>query len=173
MESKLTHYFELFKTSFVSFIQTPMQKERLDALQLSQMVSIVLFHLNNPQSNAIQNLNDLPLELLLFLVEQFVFLVLDSTDLVLTPLYIAFSFIEHFKSGSLIVDNALWKFSTSIDKYVPMTVKVLNEFSQVPESKNNLNDFPLNEDRMLESYLPMKEAHKQYSFKKTVFFGIF
>ena len=144
----------------MSFIETPVQKERLDALQFTQMIAIVIFHFANTPHR-------IALELLLFLLEQLVYLASNrSDDLILTPLYIALSFLSHLNTPStLIADNKLWESSANVEKYVRALVKCLNEFdASTVESSDD--DVPISDDRMLESYLPMREWHKKLDFKK-------
>lgn len=167
-ESKLSQLFELFKNSFVSFIETPLQKERLDPLQLIQMVAIVLFHLSDTDSNSNETV---ALDLLLFLIERLIYLgeTRRNDELILAPLNIGIAFLAHFKSGRLIAENALlFKSSSNVEKYVRGFVKLLNELVVESEQVENEEFCALDEDRLLESYLPMKEAHKEMNFKKRV-----
>lgn len=165
----------------MAFIQTPSQKERLDPMQLTQMTAIVLFHLNPGGS---EPRHRLALQLLFFLIEQLVYMLRpnsDPDDSTLAPIQVALAFLVHFKSGSLLADNALWKSSSNVEKFVRAMIKFANDWrliwrrattSDAESSSPNLsiNDLnrPLVEDRILESYLPMKEAHKDINFKLDV-----
>lgn len=187
----------MFKSSFVAFIQTPAQKERLDPLQLTQMIAIVVFHLNDSssscsESQSPQQQHQLALELIFFFVEQLIHMSRDD-QLTLAPLQVALSFLVSYKSGSCLADNALWRSPANLDdveKFVRALVKCANEWREAPRAKTptttttvttlDINELtssssnfsvslsssrPLMEDRMLQSYLPMQNAHKDINFK--------
>lgn len=169
--SKVNNYADLFKSSFGTFVQTALQKDKFDSIQLTQMIAIVMFHLANEQP---KQQTDVALDLFVFLVEQFVGMVDESSELVLGPLYVSVSFIEQYRQGSLVRDNLLWKLkksdNSSVEKYVQQTVKLLNEFAAAKKlADDELSEqFPLPEDRLLESYLPLKDAHNKLAFRKYV-----
>lgn len=191
---KLNSFFELFKTSFQSFMQPPWQLDKIDSVQFCQIVSIVLFHLSQQSSAAndpkLKDQVDLALNvaqnLFVYFLEQFIQVFNESTDLsntqmcdtVLPSIYLCFSFLEHYKNAFLINENKQWCSgdSAKIFNQVQATVKFLNCLNKnlkIQKELSNFNsskysDYPLNEDRMLDSYLPFKEAHANFSFKKYI-----
>jgi len=40
---RIKPYMELFKSSFAAFLTTPLQRDKLDSAQLSQMIAILIF----------------------------------------------------------------------------------------------------------------------------------
>ena len=155
----------------MAFIQTPAQKERIDALQLTQMISIVVFHLNTDKN---EPRHRLALELLFFFVEQLVYLSSEDPDaLTLAPLQIALAFLVHHKSGRFVANNNdVWRSSSNVERYVRCVVKCANEWrvrrtGDNESTSSSSSDFnrALIEDRLVESYLPMKDAHKEINFK--------
>lgn len=189
--SKLTSYFDYFKSCFQAFMQLPIQMDKLESSQFCQIISIVLFMLTNQanvKSDVVKEIFDNALiktqELFIFFIEQFTSLFNQSVereqstmgDLVLPSLYLAFRFIEYHKNALLIRENKLWtQNKASIIESVHSTIKLLNSLDKslkvdleagMEINLENLKDYPLNEDRMLDSFMPFKEVHKNFSFKK-------
>lgn len=148
------------------------------------------------QSPQQQHHHRLALELIFFFVEQLVHMSRDD-QLTLAPLQVALSFLVSYKSGSRLADNALWRSPANpddVEKFVRAIVKCANEWREAPRAKtpttattvttSDVNELtssssnfsvalssssrPLMEDRMLQSYLPMQDVHKEINFKLEV-----
>ncbi len=116
------------------------------------------------------------ISLFAYLVENLISLFTDTTsqaDLVLPALYIAFNFIQHYQDSTLISNNTLWTLDKKnnrqqIYRSVSATVNMLNSFANTtaPDEKSlvDYEDYPLSEDRMLDSFLPFKEIHSKLNF---------
>ena len=205
--SKLSSYFDFFKSAFGSFMESPLQRDKLDSMQLNQMMAILVYVLtlntqNKPAGSSSSNIKlnansatgaNTALELFYFLIDQLICVYNSSSsdeklgELVLPSLNLAFSFIEHFQDGQLISNNKLWLSradSDSASKFCHSTMDMLNDLDRklnsyletiektasssfMPKFKpDNYNDYPLGENRMLDSFMPLSQAHKDYSFKK-------
>lgn len=49
---RVSSYVELFKTSFMAFVSTPLQLEKLDSAQLTQMMTVLIFLISQSTPNA-------------------------------------------------------------------------------------------------------------------------
>ena len=190
--SRISSYMELFKTSFVAFMQTPLQRDKLDEVQLTQMVAILIYLISSSASpgividEATNPANDLKLlahctavNMLVYFIEQLVCLLNEAIsleELLLPSIYLAVSFLEHFNDSYLISDNKLWllnkKTSSQTYQFCDSTVKMLNTLHvQTNDSasvnlENKYKDYPILEERMLDSFLPFKETQKHLNFAK-------
>lgn len=90
-------------------------------------------------------------------------------------IYISFNFIEHYQDSRLIIDNQLWSLDkksnqSQIFRSTNATVKLLNRLSEqigvTTKSLSKYCDYPLSDDRMLDSFLPFKEVHSELNFSK-------
>jgi hypothetical protein len=117
------------------------------------------------------------LNLFVFLVEKLIglFSETDQEELTMSSLYIAFNYIEKYDSSCLISQNKLWTLNNADKKSdifssVSSTVSMLNKFHvQVTDYKEDLvkfGDYPLAEDRMLDSFLPFRDIHANLNFSK-------
>jgi hypothetical protein len=192
--SKINHYFDLFKSSFTAFMHTPpLQREKLDCTQLNQMMAILLYvlTLTPVKSNANATLaQNIAFELFAFLIGELISFYKQLNELVMPSLYLAFSFLESHQDGKyfkeIIVKNKLWltKTGSEVAKFCLMTIEFLNylnrdvneELEKISKSDSldllakfstkSFSDYPLSEDRMLDGFMPLKQAHKDYSFRK-------
>jgi hypothetical protein len=192
--SKMNLYFDLFKTSFTAFMHTPpLQREKLDCIQLNQMTAILLYILTlspvkiNSNSTLAQTI---AFEMLAFLIGEFISFYKQLNELVMPSLYLAFSFFESHQDGQygkeIIRNNKLWLTKTDGDemaKFCYSTIEFLNHLNTdvceqlekisksdslelvVKFSPKNYADYPLSEDRLLDGFMPLKQAHKEFSFK--------
>lgn len=48
---RIGSYLELFKNSFMAFIETPLQRDKLSSVQINQMITIVIFLISQTTSN--------------------------------------------------------------------------------------------------------------------------
>ncbi|CAF0714051.1 unnamed protein product, partial [Brachionus calyciflorus] len=181
---KLKNFYDLFKTSFENFINSQIALDKLDSGLFCQIVSIVLFQMTQQPSQLTQTdakmkdyfdqANKTASDLFLFLIHQFIIYFNKSTkkDLILPGLYLAFSFMEFYKNGQLIKDNILFNFNGETSQNFDSVLKFVNGLYLDLKQENKLTqefvDYPLLEDRMLDGFLPFKEVHKNYNFKKYV-----
>lgn len=194
--NKLNLYYELFKCSFASFMQTTsvsLSKERLDSTLFCQMISIIIFSLGHhkvgtttttTQQAAVQ----ISLSMFVFVVEQFVSYfntnLKDGGDesIVLPSLYVAFQFIETYNDGYIVQENRLFTLTENSTKFGSAMVSMMNKLNSeyLTESEkakqelvdgfsfdcNSYNDYPLTEDCLLNSFLLLKDWQSQLSFRK-------
>lgn len=187
---RVSLYLELFKSSFMAFITTPLQLVKLDSMQFSQMITILIFLVSqttsdkatqptsfDTESNDLRSLaNVYSINLFAYLVEKLVYLFNEGEqdELVMPSLYIAFNFIENHKYLGLINDNRLWTMNKKNEsnqyKFVNSMVKLLNTLYEHSnsdmESLLKYSDYPLSEDRLLDSFLPFKDIHSGLNFSK-------
>lgn len=170
---KLSTYIDLFKSSFETYMNTSIQRDKLDSIQLLQVI-VILIYIVSIKNEANTN-NQNAIELFAFMIEQFIGLYKQNSDLVLPSLYVSFSFIEKFDSDStsLIKTNKLWP----TNKSTQLTVDMLNDLNDKWKQSNRLkylkeafiSEYPLNEDKMLDSFLPLNQSFEALSRKKTSF----
>ena len=190
--SRISSYMELFKTSFVAFMQTPLQRDKLDEVQLSQMVAILIYLITasvspgivmdettNPAGDLKVLAHCTAVNMLVYLIEQLICLLNETIsldELLLPSIYLALSFLEHFNDSYLVSDNKLWllnkKTPSQTYQFCDSTAKILNTLHvQTNESAsvdlgNKYKDYPILEERMLDSFLPFKETHRHLNFAK-------
>ena len=167
--------------------------EKFDSVYLCQMMSILFFMLIRFQTPSSNFQFTLSLTLLVYLIEQCLKIsqrcqqkaTANNNDInfILPGFYLAFSFLEQFDSNTNADDEALFK--SNIFKQQNSTLwndiaKLLNSFqikrNQLTPDENcdtnetiyysNYKDYPLNEERNLESFMPLKDCLKQFNFKK-------
>lgn len=125
--------------------------------------------------------NSHAVNLFVYLVEKLIDLfsgtAAQQEELILPSLYIAFSFIEKYENSNLISENKLWTLNHSTDEtksqiysFVSATLSMLNELNgqltDYNEDLSKFEDYPLAEDRMLDSFLPFKDIHASLNFSK-------
>ena len=189
LSSKIQGYLELFKTiitSNSSVTTTTFSFEKFDSAYLCQMMSILFFMLNRFQTPSSNYQFTLSLTLLVYLVEQCLQInkqsTINDTNFILPGFYLAFSYMEMFDNVSTDGDDGI--FQSNIFKQENSTfwsdiVKLVNSFQinrnqlliKEEEEDNeslyyNYKDYPLNEERNLESFIPLKDCLKQFNFKK-------
>lgn len=175
---KVNEYLDLFKYSFNAFIRTPLQRDKLDSYQLCQMVSISIYLLTENESSSLKLFSYLVEILILFYNDN---LNKDSSfdEFILPSLYLAFNYLNICDETKLVITNQLWLQNSKTDqnsKFLYSTMNVLNILNnQVTSYKQqdplidlnkNYNDYPLNEDRMLDSFLPFKKFHSMLNISK-------
>jgi hypothetical protein len=182
LSSKIQGYLDLFKTiinSNSSVTTTTFSFEKFDSAYLCQMMSILFFMLNRFQTPSSNYQFNLSLTLLVYLVEQCLQInkqsTINDTNFILPGFYLAFNYMEMFDNVSTDGDDGL--FQSNIFKQENSTlwsdiVKLLNSF-QINQKQllnddlySNYKDYPLNEERNLESFIPLKDFLKQFNFKK-------
>ena len=122
---KLFAYFDLFKAAFAAFMRTPpVQREKLDSVQLNQMVTILLYMLTLPvhksTANNAQMAQNVACELFVFFIEQFVAFYKEMDDLVLPALNLALSFVEFHAD----TQKRVWRHKAELSR---ATVNMLND----------------------------------------------
>ena len=99
----------------------------------------------------------------------------QNDDLSLSPLYTAFNFIENYEDAVLMTENKLWEFNKKnnqigIYNFVNLTAKTLNNLNEqiklYEKDLSKFEDYPLSEDKMLDSFLPLKKFHSKFNFPK-------
>jgi hypothetical protein len=234
--ARLSNYLDLFKHSFTSFLQTPLQRDKLDIVQMCQMIAIMLFMLNqqtnhklnssssssllSKENELIKSRSSANLAHLFALFSYFIELFVNTyneakqlekktqnndfptssadvssdvqtkttktvalDELVLPSFYILLCFIQNYQDSKLFTKNRLWITGalSSPEKclnesFCRNTLTMLNSIHKELESEANkvklerlddfLLDYPLKEDRMLDSFLPLKHSHESYDFAK-------
>lgn len=163
--AKLPKFMSLFQISTVS---NTISFEKLDSSYLCQMMSILFFMLNKFES--VPNQYNQSQILFTSLIEQCVNVVnlASFTDehFIMPGLYLAFSFIENLFSStentsSITFSNNTWS----------SLVKILNSFlvsrEMIEDSFfTNYKDYPLDEIRNLDAFIPLKDVLKEFNFKK-------
>lgn len=98
-------------------------------------------------------------------------------DMALSPLYTAFNFIENYEDASLLTENKLWTLNKKgnqieIYKFVNLAAKTLNRLNDeaklCEKDLNKFVDYPLSEDKMLDSFLPLRKIHAKFNFPKYI-----
>jgi len=164
--AKLPKFIALFHIANVS---TSISFEKLDSSYLCQMMSILFFMLNKFQSSPSQLAH--AQTLFTSLIEQCVNVVnlASFTDehFIMPGLYLAFSFIDSIyrpsetSAPSLVFGTNTW----------PSLVKILNSFMVSCEMLadvffTKLKDYPLEEIRTLDAFIPLKDVLKEFNFRE-------
>ena len=164
--AKLGLFLDLFKSSFVTFLRTPPpQRDKLDCDQLVQMVAILVYMLTlcpSPTKKPCAG-QTAAIDLLAHFVAEFVAMAREATDLVLPGLHVALSFAESHQDG-LIFGEIMAKNDNA--RFGGATVTLLNELTAQTNKHKSTVDYPLREERLLDGFVPMKNAHKDLAFRK-------
>lgn len=194
----------MFEYAFEAFVRTPLQREKLDAFQFCEMISISIFLLANSTAN---KSNEIAIKLFAFMTEILIYLFNESlknasttattilsppatatptstiqsssfqVDLVLPGIYLAVSYLASCDELNLILENKIWLMKrSSTSSFLNSTVQMLNTLNSetcsykptdpLIDLVNNYADYPLNEDRMLDSFLPLKNHQANLNIAK-------
>ncbi|RNA15598.1 SMG7-like isoform X1 [Brachionus plicatilis] len=180
--ARLSNFFDLFKSSFVYFTSSP-GFQKLDWSQLCQIVSIVIFHMSQSATTLVQSdakmkenfdfAAQTALDLFLFFLHQFILIYAKNEalkNLVLPSIYLSANFIRNFKNGHLVKQNLLFAYNENTQGNFECVLNFLNGLSaEIPDQDlDESGDYPLCEDRMLDGFVPLREAHAHLNFKKYV-----
>jgi len=167
--SKLDKFLDLFKYAFESFIRQPGQKEKLDSFQLCELMSISIFLLDSSS----QPSSAYSLKLFSNLVQNLLLLFSDSPsdELSMPSLYLAFTYLSYCDELNLVLSNKLFHQNTKREQnsmFVYMLVDMLNKLSELKldEDLKKTSEYPLNEDRLLDSFMPFKSYHSNLNIAK-------
>ena len=173
---KISTYVDVFKASFNSFTHTPGQRDKLDSYQLTQMISILMYTLSScDKSELTSDQSMIAVNLLLFLLEQMVDLYVETdgsfSEVILPSVYLIVNFARVFQDGRLFTELKMSPSDSDSSKLahnVKAFARMLNSIAEGQEKILTVSkpDYPLNEDRMLESFLPLAECQKDLNFKK-------
>ena len=171
--NKIMKYIDLFKYTFEAFVQTPLQRDKLDSFQLCEMISIAIYLVSTANDSS----NSTAVKLFCNLVEIISRLYADNDELVLPSLYLAFNYLEFCDNLNLIVSNKLWLQNMSPEqnsKFLYSIATLFNSLQNELKTKkstdldlnNKYTDYPLNEDRMLDSFIPLKNYQANLNITK-------
>ena len=181
--ARLKNFFDLFKSSFQSFTSTQ-AFEKLDSSQLCQIISIIIFHASQSPTNLVQSDSKMKenfefaaktaLDLFIFFMHQFI-LLHSKTDhlknLLMPSIYLGTNFLKHFENGTLVKHNLFFSYNQNTAANFDSLLIFLNNLNSNKDKKELTEteeyfDYPLSEDRMLDGFVPFKEAHSHLNFKK-------
>lgn len=169
LTSKLEKFLDLFKYAFESFIRQPGQKEKLDSFQLCQLMSISVFLLASSSSASFAY----SLKLFSNLLQNLLILFSDSPsdELGMPSLYLAFAYLSYCDELNLVLTNKLFQQNTNREqtsKFIYLLVDMLNKLSELKldDDLEKTSEYPLNEDRLLDSFLPLKNYHSNLNIAK-------
>jgi hypothetical protein len=168
--SKIQSFLNIFKQTAVS---NSLSFEKLDSSYLCQMMSVLFFMLNRTQDNV--DLYQITFSLLVCLIEQCVIVASSSSSSVssnfnensfmLPGFYLAFSYIEYLYSIKKIPNEFCINWSNIL--------QILNSFeihssllSEATSIYTIRNDYPLEEERNLDSFMPLKDILCKLNFRK-------
>lgn len=164
--SKIQSFLNIFKQTAVN--SNSLSFEKLDSSYLCQMMAILFYMLNRTQDNA--ELNKITFSLLVCLIEQCVSiasssLTFNENSFMLPGFYLAFGFIEYLYSIKKVPNEISINWSNILI--------VLNSFeihsstlSDPTSFYTTKNDYPLDEERNLDSFMPLKDILCKLNFKK-------
>ena len=81
---KLNSYIDLFKPAFELFMNTSIQRDKLDSIQLCQVIVIMIYIISINSSNNL--INQTAIDLFSFMIVQFIHLYKESSDLIMSSL---------------------------------------------------------------------------------------